>query len=157
MAARVLECILLWFEDQTADEVLDMARQLARLRAAAFTDAGRRLSRRLLDLRVRYLELQVARLGEENTELRSLHADACTTRRTHLAQLRAVIMAYQRGNSVRRPLHIPHNVPALGEREVDIEAVVDVLRDLGTDDRARRAFRFQLRDIFEERYEDSEE
>jgi hypothetical protein len=153
MAARILECMLAWYEEQTADgEVLDMARQLARLRATAVTEAGRRLSRRLLDLRVRHLELQVARLTEDNVEQRRLHADARTAARTFLAQLRAVLVAYRPGNSVRRPLRIPDRARAL-ERAVDIQAVVDVLSDLGVDDRARGTFRADLRDRFEERHE----
>jgi hypothetical protein len=157
MAARILECILAWYEEQTAvGEVLALARQLARLRATAVTEAGRRLSRRLQDLRVRHLELQVGRLREENVEQRRLHIDARTLACTYLAQLRAVIVAYQPGTSVRRPLRIPERARGLGEREVDIQAVDDVLRDLGVDDRARWVFRDGLRDRFEERYETDE-
>ena len=157
MAARILECILAWYEEQTADgEVLDLARQLARLRATAVTEAGRRLSRRLQDLRVRHLELQVARLREENVEQRQLHADARWSARTYLAQLRAVLLAYRPGTSVRRPLRIPDRARGLGERAVDIQAVDDVWRDLGVDDRARWVFRDGLRDRFKDRYEADE-
>jgi hypothetical protein len=143
MARRVLECILAWFEEQEAedtDAVLDLARQFAALRVTAVTNAGRRLSRRLPNLRIQYLEARVVRLTNARTWAR-LEGDGLRLDATLLAaQLRAVLLTYHPGASVTTPLAIPGALPNLGElRRPDVRAVDRALRvDLGVGDRARR-------------------
>jgi hypothetical protein len=152
MAMRVVECILVWFEEQKAENteeaISHLARQFAALRATAVTDAGRRLSRRLQNLRVRHLELQVGRMQGEIQMQRVQLLWTASEARTYLAQLRAVLLAYRPGPAVTTPLPMPDASPTLGEHEFpDVAPVEDALEwDLGVREGTRRRLLDGLRD-----------
>jgi hypothetical protein len=135
MAVVVVDCVLMWFEDQeavaTESATLDLARQFAALRVTAATEAGRRLSRPLQNLCVQYRELQVTRMQWQ-------FAWALSEGRGYLTQLRAVLLAYEPGRAVTMPPDFPDAAPRLGEIAVDMHAVEGALIDFGVGDRDRR-------------------
>jgi hypothetical protein len=134
-AVQVLSLTLMWFEDQVADDnmqvVLDLARQISALRTATDTEAGRRLGPILLLLRLQYRELQVMRYE-------AALALTLGEGRLYLAQLRAVLLSYRPGQTVPIPLAFPRASEIFDGNDIDEDAVEDVLvNDLRVSDLTR--------------------